>query len=198
VPETPTTDLGDRRPPGTIDVADSIALRRWQAGDGPALAAAVVASRDHVRPWMPWVEVYDEDPAGAAEDFLRGRDADWTAGSALAYALVECVPGGVEHVVGAIGLENRIGGGGLEIGYWLTPDATGRGLMTAAVRALAAAALALEPVRWLEIHHDLANIRSGAVPARLGWRRTRERARAVEAPGESGTTVVWETVRSRP
>lgn len=55
--------------------------------------------------------------------------------------------------------------------------------------------MAMAPVRRLEIHHDVANTRIGAVPARLGWRRVLERPRAVEAPGESGTTAVWETVR---
>lgn len=175
-------------------VRDGLRLRRWELDDGPPLAAAVVASRDHLRPWMPWVGFYDEDPVGAAELFLRERAPAWAAGSTLAYAVVERDPEGVQRTVGAVGLENRIGHAGLEIGYWLVPDATGRGVMTAAVRALSAAALALDPVRRLEIHHDLANTRSGAVPARLGWRRVGERPRALEAPGECGTTVVWETV----
>jgi len=193
-----TVDLGAHRPPDTVAVRDGLRLRRWQLDDGPLLAAAVVASRDHLRPWMPWVGLYDEDPVGAAEAFLHERAPAWAAGSTLAYAVVERDPAGVERTVGAVGLENRIGQAGLEIGYWLVPDATGRGLVTAAVRALGTAALALAPVRRLEIHHDVANTRSGAVPARLGWRRVGERPRALEARGECGTTVVWETVRQGP
>lgn len=195
MPDTPTTDLGATRPPDSVRVTETVLLRRWRPDDGPALSAAVVAGRQHLRPWMPWVVFYDLDPEAAAETFLRDRDPAWAEGSTFAYALVERGSGAQEDLLGTVGLENRIGDGGLETGYWLTPAATGRGLVTAAVRALAATALAMAPVRRLEIHHDVANTRSGAVPERLGWRRVGERPRAIEAPGESGTTAVWETRR---
>lgn len=196
--DTPTTELGTARPPDSIRAAETLLLRRWGRDDGPALTAAVVAGRDHLRPWMPWVGFYDEDPVGAAEVFLREREPAWSAGSTFAYVVLARGPLDDGRALGAVGLENGIGDGGLEIGYWLVPEATGRGVMTAAVRALGAAALALAPVRRLEVHHDLANTRSGAVPARLGWRRVRERPRPIEAPGECGTTVVWETSREDP
>ncbi len=187
------TELGEVRPPESVGAA-GVLLRRWRADDAADLAAAVSASRAHLRPWMPWVGAYDEDPAGASAAFLAGIASAWTDGSACAYGLWTAGGRGPgPRLVGAVGLENRIGSAGLEIGYWLVPTATGRGLMTTAVRALAGHALALPPVSRLEIRHDVANARSGAVPARLGWRRVQELPRAAEAAGESGRTVVWET-----
>ena len=192
------TELGGARPPEAVEVDDALLLRRWRAGDAVDLAAAVVQARSHLRPWMPWVEAYDEDPVAAAAAFLPAIEAAWTDGTACAYGIwagptTTAAHPDARRLVGAVGLENRIGSAGLEVGYWLVPSATGRGLMTAAVRALAAAALALPAVRRLEIHHDVANARSGAVPARLGWRRVHELPRAVHASGESGRSVVWET-----
>ena len=47
-------------PPGSADVppervdAGAVILRRIQASDAGAVAAAVASSLDHLRPWMPW------------------------------------------------------------------------------------------------------------------------------------------------
>src|SRR5262245_56370722 len=34
--------------------ADGFIIRAYRPGDGAALQAAVVASYEHLRPWMPW------------------------------------------------------------------------------------------------------------------------------------------------
>ena len=38
-----------------------LTIRRWNAGDADALSAAIVASVDHLRPWMPWAA---DEPIG--------------------------------------------------------------------------------------------------------------------------------------
>ena len=83
----------------------------------------------------------------------------------------------------------RIGDGGLEIGYWVHPGFTGRGVATAAAAALTEAALALPGIDRVEIHHDILNLASGRVPAKLGYDCVGTTATTVElAPGDSGTT----------
>ncbi|HUZ55261.1 MAG TPA: GNAT family N-acetyltransferase [Streptosporangiaceae bacterium] len=167
-----------------------VSLRRWRPDDAAALLTAVIESQEHLRPWMPWAVRYDEN---SAAEFLRECDAQWASGSAFAYAIIV---GG--QLAGSAGLHNRVGGGGLEIGYWVHSDCTGRGIATDAAAALTDAALALPGIDWVEIHHDAANMASGRIPAKLGYARLGERpARDLwpAAPGETGTDVVWQFTR---
>lgn len=128
-------------------------------------------------------------PGGALH---RAERADWASGDAYQYAITS---DGV--VVGSCGLVRRIGPGGLEIGYWLRPADTGRGLVTAAAAALVREAFALPEVDRVEIIHDLANTRSAGVPRRLGFTEVGRRAsrRLPAAPGESGIEVMWRLIR---
>ena len=85
----------------------------------------------------------------------------------------------------------RIGPGGLEIGYWVRTDRTGRGVATEAAGLLTDAALALPDVDHVEIHHDEANAASGRVPAKLGYALVgRDEVERLN-PGEVGVSLVW-------
>lgn len=90
-----------------------------------------------------------------------------------------------------MGLHRRIDPGAIERGYWLRTDRTGRGIITACARSLTHAALELRGVDRLEIRCDEANVRSAAVPRRLGHRLARVEDDAVTAPGEVGRSMIW-------
>ena len=94
-------------------------------------------------------------------------------------------------MVGIIGLHRRIGPRAVEIGYWTHVDHAGRGYMTAAAKAVTEAAEALDDVDRVEIHTDEANLRSAAIPQKLGYRLDRVDVRIPEAPGESGRLQIW-------
>jgi ribosomal-protein-serine acetyltransferase len=166
-----------------------VRLRRWRAGDAGVAYRVVMESLEHLRPWMPWTTGYDHDQAVR---FTARSEQDWASGDAYQYAITT---GGA--VVGSCGLVRRIGPGGLEIGYWLHPAHTGRGLVTAAVAALVREAFALPEIDRVEIIHDQSNTRSGGVPRRLGFTEVERRARRQlpAAPGESGIEVVWRLTR---
>ncbi len=88
----------------------------------------------------------------------------------------------------------RRGPGGLEIGYWVARDRTGRGMATAAAAALTEAAFGLPGIERVEIVHDLNNAASGQVPRKLGYARAGTGpGRFQRAPGECGTarSGVW-------
>ncbi|MFD4988711.1 GNAT family N-acetyltransferase [Streptomyces sp. NPDC058374] len=172
-------------PPADILPAGPAELRRWRSEDAEALHRAVTESRDHLAPWMPWAA--GQGPR-ETEEYLARCDEEWETGQAYTYALTV---GG--EVLGSCGLMRRIGPGGLEIGYWIHPAWTGRGLVTRSVGSLVAAVRAMPDVDHVTIHHDEANQASGAVAARLGFT---EISRAPKpggptAPGESGIEVVW-------
>ena len=172
-------------PPETLNHGQ-VVLRRWRSDDAAALLAAVIESQEHLRYWMPWADEYDAEQAA---HYLRDCDTQWAQGTGFAYAITV---GG--QIVGSAGLHNRIGPGGLEIGYWVHADWTGRGIATDAAAALTQAALALPGVDRVEIYHDAANAASGRIPAKLGYARVGElpaRDIGPAAPGDTGTDVLW-------
>jgi RimJ/RimL family protein N-acetyltransferase len=167
-----------------------VILRRWRPADAPALLAAIIESQEHLRPWMPWAEGYDEVRAAA---YLRDCDTQWAAGDAFAFAIIVG-----DQIAGSAGLHRRVGDGGLEIGYWVHRDWTGRGIATDAAAALTAAALALPGIDRVEIYHDAANVASGRIPAKLGFARLGERPTrdmGKSAPSDTGIDVAWRRTR---
>jgi RimJ/RimL family protein N-acetyltransferase len=100
-----------------------------------------------------------------------------------------------QSVVGGCGLHRRVGVEALEIGYWVNAAHTRRGYAAAAARALTEVALALPGIVRVEIHCDIANVASAAVPRGLGYRLDRVVDDRIEAPGEAGPLMVWVTER---
>lgn len=171
---------------------DGVRLRRWRLADAAALYAAVAGSLDHLAPWMAWAqEGYDR--ADAAE-FLAQCDRAWRSGEAYNYAILAPDDG---VVAGSCGLLARAGPGGLEIGYWLRRDYTGRGLVTRATAGLVAEAFRIG-AGWVEIQHDAANLRSAGVPERLGFTTVGHRLAEEPTAGSnrSGVNVVWRRTRA--
>lgn len=172
------------RPPEELD-AGPVTLRRWRASAVAELEEAVLASVDHLRPWMWWAALEPMERTDREAVIARWEDA-WEEGSEHHYAIVDG-----DGVAGGCGLHRRIDEGGIEIGYWVRPDRTGRAYARAAARALTEAAFALDDVTHVEIHHDVANVRSGRIPERLGFTLVEERQDEVQAPGEVGIERVW-------
>jgi RimJ/RimL family protein N-acetyltransferase len=79
----------------------------------------------------------------------------------------------------------------IEIGYWTHVAHAGRGYMTAAAGSITQVAGALPDVDRVEIHTDEANLRSAAIPRKLGYRLDRVQTRRPEAPAESGRLQIW-------
>ena len=140
---------------------ERLTLRPGWAEDAPALAQAIGHEgviRNLAR--APWPY-----PIEAAESFVSSF-GNVTELKFLAF----------EHVGGAIRL---IGGMGVlpikdephDFGYWITPDAWGRGYATGAGAAVLRAARALG-VRRVSAGHFIDNPASGRVLRKLGFRPT--------------------------
>jgi 5-(carboxyamino)imidazole ribonucleotide synthase len=183
-----------RHLPDRIAIVDgSLVLRRHRPGDVDTLHAVIEASREHLRPFMPWA---DQDRVSTAT-FLVKAIEDWERADSFNYLVTEPAPtDNGERLLGACGLHKRGAPNTIEIGYWLRPEATGRGTMTAAAEALAATAFGLEGVDRVEIHCDEANERSAAIPRRLGFRYDGVEVHDPAAPGETGRRQVWVRERS--
>ena len=171
---------------------DGLVVRRLDASDATRLHVAIVESTDHLRPWMPWI-ASEPHTVAEREQLICGAFASgWDEETDFGYGIFSG-----EILVGVCGLHRRIDAGGLEIGYWVHVDHTGRGIATAAVRALCEAAFRLDEVTHVEIHHDKANTASGRVAAKAGFRLVREVNDDIAAPGEVGVSCEWRLDRPR-
>ncbi len=177
--------------PAAVATFGEPVLRTWTAADVPAMADAVTASLEHLRPWMPWVSAEPLSPQERAA-IVRGWEVERLAGGDAVYGMF-ATDG---RVVGGCGLHRRLGPGALEIGYWVSVDCTRRGLATRAAAALTTAAFAHPGVERVEIHHDRANAASRGVPRRLGFTVVSERPEEPRAPGEEGVEVRWRVTRA--
>ncbi|HYK66736.1 MAG TPA: GNAT family N-acetyltransferase [Streptosporangiaceae bacterium] len=173
-------------PPERVD-AGQVILRRVQASDAGAIAAAVSASLDHLRPWMPWATT---EAADRANQLARVEEADhsWESGLGYIYSVLTSANG---TLVGEIAMHRREGDRSVELGYWVAAGQARRGYATLAAEAMTSVALALPGIIRVEIHCDAANVPSAAVARKLGYRLDRIEERRPEAPGESGRLMVW-------
>ena len=164
---------------------DGLLLRRWTVDDAEMLAEAVSESLEHLRPWMPWVE---HEPLSLSDrrTMIAQREREWLDGGDVQFGVF--LSG---RMVGCSGLHRRLAPDGLEIGYWIHPGFTRRGLATAAAGLATKAALAVDGITHVEIHHDKANVASAGVPLKLGFRFLGERFDGPGAPGESGIEWRW-------
>ena len=173
-------------PPECIETA-RLLLRPWTVDDAEVLVDATNASLDHLRPWMPWA-THLRTPAEQRE-WLEHMAATAREGSDFAYGVFRVSD--PTSVIGGCGLHRRVGAGGIEIGYWIHVDAIGNGYATELAGALTRVALQLTDIDRVEIHCDEANVRSAAVPRKLGYVLDRIENDAIEAPGETGHSMIW-------
>lgn len=138
-----------------------LTLRPGWPEDAPALAQAIghesVVTRLSRVPW-PYT-------TADAEDWLdqpRGRDD--------VYCLIMLHEGPTTRLIGGIGLHAKEHGH--ELGYWLTPDAWGRGYATEAGRAVIDNARHTLRLKRLRSSHFVDNAASGRVLRKLGFSPT--------------------------
>lgn len=173
------------RPPEHIVLDDvGVVARRARVSDLDAIQAAIELSRDHLRPFMFWADQSRDETAS----FLAAGEASWDEDRDYGYVIVDAAD---QSILGGGGLHRRGTPDAIEVGYWRRVDAGGRGIVTALARALTTAGLVLEGVQRVEIHCDVANEASAAVPRRLGFRMERIIDTPPKAPGDTGRHMVW-------
>ena len=146
------------------DLPGGAYLRLLEESDAAELFALTDRNRAHLEAWLPWV------PATRTADdslqFIRTTRRQLADNDGLTTAVV--VDGAIAGLAGfhRVDWANRA----TSIGYWLAADRQGRGLMTAAVRALLDHAFGTWGLHRVEIAAAVDNARSRAVPERLGLR----------------------------
>ena len=138
-------------------------LRPFEDADAEELSAVIDANRAHLGEWMGWA------PAQTLQDtraFIRAARRQLGDDDGFQAAIVE-----QGSIVGAIGF-HRVDRAqrSASLGYWLARSAQGRGTMTLAAAALTDWALRGPwQLHRLEIRAGTENLRSRAIPERLGF-----------------------------
>jgi len=92
---------------------------------------------------------------------------------------------------GAIGFSIKADPGVAEIGYWLAPEARGRGLATRALRLLSAWTLRETGIARLQLQTDIDNLASQAVATRAGFTREAVLRGYVDSRGTRRDSVMF-------
>jgi len=137
------------------------ALRAFAESDLDELHALVERNRENLARWLSWAQ--RPGPERVREHLARALRAE-REGCRVERAIV--LDGAL---LGDVGLYVDIDNAGGAIGYWLDLDHHGRGVMTAAVRALVRHGFEELRLQRVEIRTDVLNRSSCAVAERLGF-----------------------------
>lgn len=180
----------DARPPAWRIRTRRVEVRPWALTDTMGMVAVIQANQDHLKRWMSWavpVPSLDE----TADRILQFHGA-FARGDDHVYGLfINGTP------VGGAGLHPRVGPRAFEIGYWITAEHEGKGLVSEVVAALTRVAFLVHGVDRVEIRMDPENVRSAAVPRRLGYTHEGTLTRRIAGPDGLRDAMVWALSREQ-
>jgi ribosomal-protein-serine acetyltransferase len=142
-----------------------------------AFFAVVDANREHLRPWMPWID--GEKTVQDSMAFILKNLEDIASQKHMTLALH--YRGKFVGTIGANEQQHDIKA--CEIGYWLAKDVEGHGLMTRAVKAFIHLLFNDYGFQRLTIRCAPNNQRSRAIPERLGFTQEGTLRRITLIPG---------------
>lgn len=147
----------------TFKVDERIELQLLERKDAKPLYALIDRQRAYLREWLPWV-----DKATSVEGYFSIIDSwlqQFVANNGFQAGILY-----EKQLVGMIGFHmldwvNRK----TSIGYWLSKDHQGKGIMTKACQAIIDYAFETWDMNRIEIRAAAENKKSQAVPIRLGF-----------------------------
>jgi ribosomal-protein-serine acetyltransferase len=146
-----------------LALGEDAELRLLEARHAEPLFALVEQNRAHLRRWLPWVE--GNQSVADSHTFIRNALQQFANNNGLQAGIWQR-----DALAGVIG-HNYIdwSNGKTELGYWLSAAYQGHGLMTRACRALTDYSFNELHLNRVEIHCAVGNVRSRAIPERLGF-----------------------------
>ena len=149
----------------TIQIDNDLILRQLSEGDASSLFAVIDSNRVYLRNWLPWL-----DTSKTPEDtlyFIRTAFEQFANNDGFAAGIWY-----KNSVVGTIGFHkvdwlNR----SVEIGYWLSEEYQGKGIVTKACKAFLDHAFSEWHLHRVQIRCAVGNAKSCKIPERLGFVR---------------------------
>jgi len=154
----------------------------------------VMSSREHLHEWLPWAtETYSlEDEMSYLKDYC---EAHWENGEGFSYLIREKETKKFLGIIDLITVNQKHKS--TEIGFWLAKDATGKGYMVEAVKALENEAFK-QGLNRVVIKNDTQNIASANVSKNAGYHLdgVLRQERWSELKNRFRDTNVWSKLKS--
>jgi len=147
--------------------------------------ALIDGQREYLAQWLDWVDITISPET--AYPFMQ-RTADTANGN---YYIVQS-----GHVIGSVGVEYSEKRKSGEIGYWLSRDANGRGIMTRAVGVMERFCFETLGANRVELLIDVDNIKSQAVAHRAGYVREGVSRQSMLLHGTPRDMIVFSKIKS--
>lgn len=128
-----------------------------------AATKAVRENLEHLKPWMPW----------AADDYSDVHAREWIKRSLNEFARdgrFNALIWWDDEIIGSIGFHDlSTANGNAAIGYWIAKKHEGKGIVTRCCRVLIDYLFDTMKLNRVQINCNIENIRSRAIPERLGF-----------------------------
>jgi ribosomal-protein-serine acetyltransferase len=145
-----------------IRADEEVFLRLHEERHAEELFKLVDENRAHLRPWLPWVDA-NKSPEDTRR-FIRQMLIKLADGKEYGFGILDR-----DTLVGAVGLDVVEEAMEAEVGYWLSEDCQGRGIVSRATQALVRFSFVDLGLNVAVIKCAVDNIRSRAIPERLGF-----------------------------
>lgn len=180
-------------PPPDPPLTDgTVVLRLPRDADAPAIAAA--CCDPEIARWIPVPTPYRLEDARM---FVAFAAEAWSTGREPTFVIADSAS---RTLVGTIAIHRRPDEPGkAAVGYWLAPEARGRGAATRAVRLVVRWAFTVEPnLIRMELLTLVGNEASGRVALRAGFAREGVLRRYLPFRGELVDAVMFAQLRDDP
>ncbi|NTV64193.1 MAG: GNAT family N-acetyltransferase [Oscillochloris sp.] len=171
---------------------DDLIIRAYRPGDGAALQRAVLASYEHLRPWMLWAK--QEQSLEESEAICRRFVGRYYLGEEFTLGVWQG-----DELVGGTGYHLRLGGfesGNAETGMWIAAAHAGQGLGTRVLKALLAWGFSEWPWQRIIWRCDTRNLASARVAQKGGLRHEGTAlSDAIDADGKRRNTHFFAILR---
>ncbi|GCE48743.1 RimJ/RimL family protein N-acetyltransferase [Thermosporothrix hazakensis] len=144
---------------------ERVTLRPFRESDIAPYFEALSESRAQLRPWLAFADAY-QTLEEVRPWIMRGM-ANWLLREDMPLHMWDTCTG---RFLGGFGIHpHDWDAGSFELGYWLRTSATGRGYVTEAVRLATDFLFTELQANRVFIRCDERNVRSAAIPRRLGF-----------------------------
>ncbi|RNB89917.1 N-acetyltransferase [Brevibacillus fluminis] len=144
---------------------DRLLIRMPQPGDGAVVLQAILASQAELKPWMPFAQ--KEQTPEDVEINIREAHIQFLKREDLRLLVFLKETGELVASSGLHRIDWEVRK--FEIGYWIDTRHSGKGYMTEAVEGITRFAFEHLHARRVEIRCDARNVKSRAIPERLGF-----------------------------